>query len=51
LWWQYDDLDLVQQSTGFTVPASIAEGYLMRLAMAKRYWYDRAEEERKRNAR
>lgn len=46
LWWQFDDLAVAVAATGFEVPQSRAEGYLMRLGMAYRHYRDRAREDR-----
>ena len=51
LWWLFDDLEVAVAASGFEVPASRAEGYLMRLGMAYKHYRDRAEEERKRGRR
>jgi len=47
LWWAFDSLDLACETTGFTVPRTRAEGYLVRLGMAYRHYRERAEKERK----
>ncbi len=49
VWWAYDDLSLAQKVTGLEIPATGAEGLLMRLGMAYRHFRDQAREEARRD--
>jgi hypothetical protein len=46
LWHTFDDLALAVQATGFEVPQSRAEGYLMRLGQVYAHCAERARKER-----
>jgi hypothetical protein len=39
-----DSLDLAVEASGFEIPKSRAEGYVIRLGLAYKYWHDLAKE-------